>query len=136
MNSLKEIPLEEKQSIMEMYTAKPVEVKEEDFLDDLRHLRLKNISKGIKGIVGGHGYYYFSTIQSIRKIINKIQKVNTANDEYIAKLTDLKNYVTTANIPANKKTEINNAITKISARYRVFQNELSMVESSIKKALD
>jgi ribosomal protein S6 len=136
MNSLNEIPLSEKQSIMEMYN-KPVEVKEEGFVDDLKHLRIKNIGKGIKGIMGNRGgYYYFSTLQSIRKLINKIQKTNRANDAYIAKLDDLKKYAATANMPDEKRKVINAQVFMISSKYKEFQNALSRVEAEIIKGLD
>lgn len=135
MKNVKDLSEEDKKVIREMYNIESIVISE-GIGEDIKKLRFKNIAKGVKGFWGGHGYNYFSALQSIRKTISKMLRNHVQSKEFVSMLEEINKHAAAENMTDDQKNNINVIVKGIDTRYKELTSYLIAVNNSLTSKLD
>lgn len=81
-------------------------VSEQDNIDEGIFDPISDFTTGVKGLKRGYGYDYFTHINKLNRIINRLKKLDSPNEKVINELNSLRGRVSSLNIPKDRKDEL------------------------------
>jgi hypothetical protein len=90
---------------------------------------ISNITKGIKGVFRGEGYYYYNYINQLGSIVNSLKKGSTPT--HVDRLLRLKDSINNSKITQDKKDRLIQAIDKIVTNLKAHFDYLYQVDRAV-----
>jgi hypothetical protein len=110
-------------------------ITEDSLGGDIANLRLGNISKGLQGVWRGEGYDYFSYLNSMKKIMTKLNKIDDPNKKVLDELDRLKNKLYSSKMSQTKKTAIVNAINAAQRHFTDYRTQVNNIINKLETKL-
>lgn len=102
----------EKNRILEMYKiekdSKPII--SENQIDENIFNTISDKWRGLKGVSQGYGRGYFESMSRLRRIVQKLKKLDEPNQKVMTELENLKKEVDSKNMPQDKKDAVKGLI--------------------------
>jgi len=114
---------------------KKLNLTEDNLLGDITNLRVDNVAKGLKGMWRGDGYEYFSYLNSMKKILSKLNKIDEPNKKVLEELDRLKMKLYKSKMNQTKKTAIVNAINSAQRHFTDYRNQVKNIINKLETKL-
>lgn len=108
---------------------------EDSLIGDISNLRFDNIGKGLKGVWRGDGYDYFSYLNSMKKILSKLNKIDEPNKKVLDELDRLKLKLYKSKMNQTKKTAIVNSINSAQRHFTDYRNQVKNIINKLETKL-
>jgi len=115
---------------------KKLNLTEDNLLGDITNLRVDNVAKGLKGMWRGDGYEYFSYLNSMKKILSKLNKIDEPNKKVLDELDRLKMKLYKSKMNQTKKTAIVNAINSAQRHFTDYRNQVKNILNKLETKLN
>ncbi len=131
---------EDRQSILSQHVNEGHTVSENmkgvAFGDEINGLKMKkeepteglsDMVSGLKGVWRGEGYDYFKYLNSLKRQMNSLQKLDKPNQKIMNELSSLKNKITSSKMPPQKRDNLIRTIDSAIGHFNSYTNLVQQI---------
>ncbi len=106
------------------------------FGDEMNGLKIKkeeptegvsDMVSGLKGVWRGEGYDYFKYLNSLKRQMNSLQKLDKPNQKIMNELSSLKNKITSSKMPLQKRDNLIRTIDSAIGHFNSYTNLVQQI---------
>jgi len=106
------------------------------FGDEMNGLKIKkeeptegvsDMVSGLKGVWRGEGYDYFKYLNSLKRQMNSLQKLDKPNQKIMNELSSLKNKITSSKMPPQKRDNLIRTIDSAIGHFNSYTNLVQQI---------
>ncbi len=97
---------------------------------------VKDVYQGARGFFKGEGYSYFKHMNTLKRLMSKLKKLDEPNHKIMLELSTLKNDISSSKMSSQKKLDLIDHIDDAINYFDYYTKEINKIETITKQKLD